>query len=279
MMEIACDGLFVKFGSRTALRNVTVRVRPGRLTGILGCNGAGKSTLLRALLGYLQPDRGVVRLDGKPLRDWTDRERAARMAYIAQGHHIQWPMQVEYVVALGRVPHGYGQGVGLGRLNDVDRRCIQAAMEKTCVTNLVGRTIDNLSNGERARVMLARALAGEPAVMLADEPLAGLDPAYQLHVSALLQEQAHAGKTVVFVLHDLGIAARRCDDLILLHEGRVLAAGPASVVLSKANLRTAFGIEVLRFDHQGKEFLVPWNVRANRTAVHESPALPFEELS
>jgi iron complex transport system ATP-binding protein len=252
------------------LRDVSVRLRPGRLTGILGCNGAGKSTLLRTLLGYLAPTRGSVNLDGRSLREWPDWERAARVAYIAQDHYVQWPMQVEHVVALGRMPHGYGRGIGLGELSDADRRATEGAMAAAGVSHLAGRTVDTLSSGERARVLLARALAVEPAVLLADEPLAGLDPAYQLHVSALLQQQAHAGKTVALVLHDLGIAARHCDELVLLHEGRVLAAGAPVTVLSDENLHIGFGIEALRFEHDGKQCLIPWNMRADRGVANDT---------
>lgn len=258
MTQLACEDLVVTIGTQRVLRGVTATIRPGRLTGILGCNGTGKSTLLRTLLGYLKPERGRVLLDDKPLGEWTDRARAACVAYIAQGCAAHWPMRVEQVVALGRIPHGYGRGVGLRGLRHSDCTAIEAAMAHAGVAPIAQRDFDVLSGGERARVMLARALASEPAVLLADEPLAGLDPAYQLRVSVLLRQQARRGQAVALVLHDLSLAARFCDDLILLHDGRVLASGSPQTVLSNENLRIGFGIVAKHFYFDGEPGLLPW---------------------
>lgn len=258
MMELTCEDIDVAIGTKTVLHGVRVAIRPGLLTGILGCNGAGKSTLLRTLLGYIQPSRGAILLGGRPLGGWGDRERAARVAYIAQGYSVQWPMQVEHVVALGRMPYGYGRGMGVRGLNGRDRRRVEAAMANAGVGHLGGRGFDTLSGGERARVMLARALVGEPAVLLADEPLAGLDPAYQLRVSTLLRQQARIGRAVALVLHDLSIAARFCDEIVLLHKGRVLAAGAPRAVLTRDNLSAGFGIEAKQFDSDGEQYMLPW---------------------
>nr|VFJ71427.1 MAG: iron complex transport system ATP-binding protein [Candidatus Kentron sp. FM]VFJ72621.1 MAG: iron complex transport system ATP-binding protein [Candidatus Kentron sp. FM]VFK18981.1 MAG: iron complex transport system ATP-binding protein [Candidatus Kentron sp. FM] len=254
--ELTGEGLRVVLAGKTVLREVDVTIHPGYLTGILGPNGAGKSTLARALLGYLPLASGRVMLGGREIESYSGGERARRIGYLAQGHIVHWPLLVEKVVELGRMAHRRGGWAGA----EADRRAVERALERAGVAHLRGRTMDTLSGGERARVLLARVLAGEPDILLADEPLTGLDPAYQLRILALLREFADQGLAVAIVLHDITLAARFCARLVLLRDGALLAKGTPGQVLTDAYLALAFGIEARRADIAGEPVLVPWQI-------------------
>lgn len=232
-------GLTVSLGGRSVLSGVDVATGPGELVGLLGPNGAGKTTLLRALAGLQTPQAGAVTLDGAPLATIAPPVLARRLAYLPSGNECQWPLAAEALVALGRLPHR----TPWSRLSADDLSAIESAMRFTGVLGLAGRPVTQLSGGERARVLLARALAGDPQLLLADEPVAGLDPGHQLDVMALLARRAAGGGTVIVALHDLTLAARFCTRLILLSEGTLLAEGAAETVLTPDNLRAAYGIE------------------------------------
>lgn len=254
MSALIAEQINVVLAGRPVLRQVSVTIGTGMLTGILGCNGAGKSTLIRALLGYLPLTCGRVLLDGREITTYPDAERAQQIAYLAQGHDIHWPLPVEQVVNLGRLPHRYAWS----KITAADQQAIDRALRQAGIEHLIGRTVDTLSGGERARVLLARALAGEPRILLADEPLAGLDPAYQLRILALLRDLAQHGLAVAVVMHDLPLAVRFCDHLILLHQNAVLSDGPPDQVLSDSHLMSAFGLEARRIEIAGETVLVPW---------------------
>lgn len=261
MSLLTATALNVAVRSRQLLDSVDFQLRAGELIGIIGANGAGKSTLLRAIAG-LQPFGGQILLDGRALHAHSDAERARRIAYLAQGHVAHWPLPAREVVALGRLPHGNGR-------TTQDASIIERVMCVTDISALATRNVQTLSGGERARVMLARALAVRPGVLLADEPLAALDPAHQLRIMQLLAAEAAAGLAVGLVLHDLTLAARFCSGLVLLHEGRVLAAGAPQQVLSAPRLADAFGIRALHFDHEGLSLPIPWQLidENDRTAA------------
>ncbi|MDO4725066.1 MAG: ABC transporter ATP-binding protein, partial [Comamonadaceae bacterium] len=180
-----------------------------------------------------------VLLQGRPLADWPPAERARQMAYLAQGATLHWPLPVREVVALGRLPHGDAQ-------RPSGQQAIDAALQATGLQALAERNAQSLSGGERARALLARALAVQAPVLLADEPLAALDPAQQLHCMALLREQARQGQAVAVVLHDLSLASRFCHQLLLLDGGRTLRQGPPAQVLDDTALAQTFGIAALR---------------------------------
>lgn len=237
--------------ARPILDAVGLQFAPGRLVGLIGPNGAGKTTLLRLLAGLSRPDRGMVRLGGCPIHDLPAMRRARCLSYLAQGGQAHWPLGADAVVALGRLPHGDGT-------TPADRAAIARAMALTGTTGFAGRRIDRLSGGETVRVLLARALAVEAPVLLVDEPVAALDPAHQLDVMTVLADQARQGAVVIAVLHDLSLAARFCDRLVLLTQGRVLADGDATEVLAARHLATAYGIHAWRGEACGRPLIIPW---------------------
>ena len=241
MVTITLDAVSVDLAGRTVLHDVSARMEPGRFVGIVGPNGAGKSTLVRAMLGLAPLSAGTVRLGGDDIAALPARTIARSLAYLPQGQTLHWPLSVERLVALGRLPHL----APFSRLSETDRAAIDEAMERADVTDLRDRIATELSGGERARVMLARALAVGAAGLVADEPLASLDPGHQIDVMELLAREARAGGLVVAVLHDLTMAARYCQRLLLVDQGRVVADGTPADVLSAARLRQSYGIEAL----------------------------------
>jgi iron complex transport system ATP-binding protein len=199
----------------------------------------------------LLPAQGDLTLDGTALAALAPAARARRIGYLAQGGQVHWPLSVARLVALGRLPH-------LGpwtRPRPADAAAIDAALAEADVAHLASRSVASLSGGERARALLARVLAGEPDVLLADEPVAGLDPYHQLRVMDLLSARAARGCAVVVVLHDLALALRYCQRVTLLVEGRVLAAGPPRAALSPAVLAEAYGVRATIADIAGQPHL------------------------
>lgn len=211
------------------LGGIDLRLGAGEFVGLLGPNGAGKTTLLRAALGLL-PAQGH-----SSLAALSARERARAAAYMPQGREIAWPMPVEALVALGRIAHPHSAGAA-------DRAAIERAMTALHLAPLRHRRATELSGGEQARTLIARALAQETPLLIADEPIAGLDPAAQIEVMRLFGQIAGQGRTVLASLHDLGLAARHCTRLVMLHRGRIAADGPPEQVLTAENLARVFGI-------------------------------------
>lgn len=228
MALIAATGLRVV----DRLADVDLSLHPGELVGVIGPNGAGKSTLLKALAG-LQGCQGDVHLDGRALSALAPVQRARLLGYLPQAGSSSWALSVRDVVALGRLPWG-----------DSDPVLIDAAMRATGAGQLADRRVDHLSGGEQARVWLARVLAGQPRVLLADEPVASLDLYYQREVMHALRAFADDGNAALVALHDLGLAARHCDRLLLLDQGRLVADGTPAVVLDAVRLQAVYGLPV-----------------------------------
>ena len=224
----------------------------GEVVGLIGANGSGKSTLLRALAGLLPAESGTVLLGGKPLSDIPLREVARTLAYLPQAPECHWPLTADRVVALGRLPY-------LESSCEPDSLHITRALAAVDALQLRERAVNELSGGERARVFLARALAGDPALLLIDEPTAGLDPYHQLQLMELLQALAGEGRGILVVLHDLGLAARFCQRLLLLKEGTLIASGEPETVLTDPLLAEAHHVSAYRSRHQNSSVLVPWN--------------------
>lgn len=225
-------------GGRRVLDHVSVAARAGEVLVILGPNGAGKSTLLSLLAGLEPPAGGTVRIDGEPIADLPAERLARRRGYLPQGGGIAWNLSARAVVELGRLPHR-GR---FGGPSAADRAAVDAALLETGTVDLADRPVGALSGGERARVLLARVLAGEPDVLLADEPLQNLDPAHQLRLLERLRAAADRGAAVVLVCHDLALAGRVADRALVLKDGQVAAAGDATAVLTPHVLGPLFGI-------------------------------------
>ena len=238
MVTIALENIGVALGRRTVVSGVDARFEAGTLTGIVGPNGAGKSTLARAMLALL-PTTGTVRVDGIDAAAMPRADLATRIAYLPQGQTLHWPLTVERLVGLGRLPHL----APMSRIADRDTAAIERAMERADVLSLRDRIATELSGGERARVLFARALAVEAPALIADEPLASLDPGHQIDVRDLLRAEADAGKLVLAVLHDLTMAARYCDRLLIIDDGRIVADGRPHEVLTPELLRAVYGID------------------------------------
>jgi iron complex transport system ATP-binding protein len=257
-MEIEATDIAVRFGPLTLLDHVDVVLRPGEMVGLIGPNGSGKTTLLRILANLRAPEAGRVRYAGQTAAELGARQLARAIAYLAQGGTVHWPMRVETLVGLGRLPHRRPfQG-----LTAADHAALEQALIAADVVPFRKRTMAQVSGGERMRILLARALAVDGEMLLADEPIAALDPLHALQVMELLRATAHKGRGVVVVLHDLALAARFCDRLILLAHGGVLVEGPPTRVLTDAHLARAYGVEVVRGEHDGVPFLLPWKPSA-----------------
>ncbi|MDF0730854.1 heme ABC transporter ATP-binding protein [Pseudomonas entomophila] len=240
MLEV--QGLHLKRGSTEVLHDIHLRVAPGQILGVLGPNGAGKSSLLGALCGELAPSQGQVLLHGRALGDWPGPARAQRLAVLPQVSSLGFAFRVEEVVGMGRLPHGSG------RLRD--REIVETALRAADAWHLVERSYLALSGGERQRVHLARVLAQlwpgeEGATLLLDEPTSMLDPLHQHTTLQAVRHFADRGAAVLVILHDLNLAARYCDQILLLEQGRCHALDTPHQVLTPSALHAVFGIEVL----------------------------------
>ncbi|WP_428151489.1 ABC transporter ATP-binding protein [Brevundimonas sp.] len=238
MSVLSCADLHVAIGGKAILSTVSLSIEAGKVTAIVGPNGAGKSTLLSCLAGLRQPTSGVASLDGIALTGMKPRDRARRLAFLPQTPEIAWAVEARTLVELGRTPF-----IGArGQARD-DHAAVDRAMAAANVAAFEHRIVDTLSGGERARVLIARALAGEPEWLLADEPLTGLDPAHQMDVGTLFRRLADEGMGIIVTLHDLSMALRMSDRIIVLAEGGVLADDPPATALMPDVLRRAYGVE------------------------------------
>jgi iron complex transport system ATP-binding protein len=254
---IRVEGLSVALGRRAVIVDLKLSVGAGEFVAIVGPNGAGKTTLLKAAAGIIPADGRIV-LSGRPMGRLSPAERAREVAYLPQGHVFYWPLPVADVVALGRLPRGAGAD-----LSAADIAAVRDAMASTGTSAYAARAITTLSGGERARVALARVLATEAPLILADEPTASLDPRYQLIVLDILAAHATAGGAVVAVLHDLGLAARYADRVIVMDRGKIVAEGPTASVLTAERLATTFGVEAALVEKDGRRALIPWSLKAS----------------
>jgi iron complex transport system ATP-binding protein len=238
--------VFERVAGAYGVREVSATFARGTVTGIVGPNGAGKTTLFKLALGLL-PSTGTIFIDGKALRDWPRGALAKAVAYLPQGADAHWPIKAGELVTLGRLPHR----APFAPVSPADRQAVDEALARCDAEQFADRRMDELSAGERARVLFARALATGAKALLADEPAAYLDPAHQLRLMELLREEAVRGTAVAVTLHDLSLASRHCDAVVVLNEGRVAASGAPSQALSDAILASVFGIAVERGEGGG----------------------------
>jgi len=257
MSELAlltARGLGVRLAGRVVLSDVSLALSPGHLVALVGPNGAGKTTLLRALAGLI-PAEGEIEIGGERLSSLPLRERAKRFGYLPQGHVVHWPLPARDIVALGRYPHG---ATDPARLSPRDAEAVLRAMQAVDVMEFSDRRVTELSGGERSRVALARALAVEAPVILADEPTASLDPRHQIDVMKNLRATADKGVLVIVVTHDLGLAARFADHVLVLREGRLVSQGAPAEALSEQVMADVFRISAYRAEFQNEAVIVPW---------------------
>jgi iron complex transport system ATP-binding protein len=230
--------LSVRLAGSIIVDRTSLDLERGELTVLVGPNGAGKTTLMRAHAGLL-PAEGRLELQGRPLHKVSARERARHIAYLPQGHIFHWPMSVAAVVALGRHPHADA----FSPLTDADRAAVGRALAATAIEPWAGRMVTTLSGGERARVALARALATQAPILLADEPTMSLDPRHQLVVMELLARAARDGGAVLAIVHDLALAARFADRVVMMERGRLVADGNAREVITPERIAAVFAVE------------------------------------
>ena len=242
-MTLSVHGLSIRRGGRILLHPLDLSLVPGHVTAVLGPNGAGKSTLLSSLGGLIRPEVGRVTLDDTDLSRLSPAERARSIAVLLQNPELAWPVEVRTLVGLGRIPHHGARGT-----DAADETAIAAAMARADVAAFAARAVTTLSGGERARALIARALATEPDWLLADEPLTGLDPAHQLATADLFRSLAGEGMGVVVTLHDLTLALRLADRVVMLKEGRVAADGPPDQALTPEVIARVYGVRVTRLD-------------------------------
>ena len=246
------NSIHVGLSGRPVLKGVSLEAAPGEIIAIVGPNGAGKSTLLRAISGLLPLSQGRVTLEGRDLADTEPKALARAIAYLPQERTVHWPMSVRAVVALGRMPYRSA----FAGLSADDVAAVAAAMKAMDVASFAERSVSELSGGERARVLVARALAQGARILVADEPTAGLDPAHALALFEHFQRLTYEGRTVLVALHDLSLAARFCHRLVLMKRGEVIASGSSETVLAPEPLAKAYGIRARLAHVDGVPILV-----------------------
>ena len=238
---LGMEGVSLRLGGRFVLHGVDLALLRGEVLGLLGANGAGKTSLLRIATRVIAPEAGAIRLCGRPLGEFSRGELARHIALVPQRSEVPFPFPAAEIVRMGRAPH-------LGLLGFESREDVvlaDRAMEEVGIRELARRSILELSGGEQQLVAIARGLVQATPILLLDEPTAFLDLRHRVHVLRLVRGLARAGRAVLVVSHDLGLAARFCDRLALLSHGQVLAAGTPAEVLTPSHLRAAFGIEAL----------------------------------
>jgi len=230
---VAISNVTAGYGDRAAISDINLLLARGSLTAIFGPNGGGKSTLLKCMAGLMKPWSGSIEVLGAAVG-----VHAARVAYVPQAEQVDWsfPIAVDEVVAMGRTPR-----IGpLGRVGTTDRKAVTEALERVDMANLAERQIGELSGGQRRRVFIARAIAADAEIYLLDEPVTGVDPITQEKIMNILDAEAARGKTVIATTHDLACAAQRFHDVVAL-AGRVVAHGPAQLVLDRDVLEKTYG--------------------------------------
>lgn len=253
MTLLAVEKARVVRNGRAIVDNFDFELAAGEMVGLIGPNGAGKSTLLRAMLGLISLDAGRCQLGGTDLQQCSLRQRALQMAYLPQNSEPHWPLHVSRVVEMGRLPY---QSFWR-RPAPQDSEAIDRAVLKTELEDLMDRVVTTLSGGERMRVNLARMLASGAPILLADEPIASLDPYHQFHIMEIFAEHARAGGAVVVVLHDLNYAARFCDRLVVMDRGARVASGLPRQVLQPELLQQVYGVNTRWIEDGELAYIAP----------------------
>ena len=238
MAELIVSDLSVSAGQATLVRGASLKLASGELVALLGPNGAGKTSLLRAALGLERQSGGTARIDGQESNALSPIQRARRIAYLPQQRPLAWPNTVRDVVALGR----FAYGAAPGRLGPQDAEAVDAAISACDLTALSERQTDTLSGGELARVHFARAFAAAAPLLVADEPVAALDPRHQFRVMDIVRQFVEAGGGALVVLHDIALAARYASRLVWMQDGQIIADGTPEETLSEERLAEVYGV-------------------------------------
>ncbi len=241
MAEINLNNVCVEAGGARLLQNVSASIRSGELIALIGPNGAGKSTLLKCALALMTPSAGTVTINGKAIADLSPIERARLVSYLPQSRLLAWPVRVRDVVALGR----YAYGASTTKLKGEDTAAVAAAMHDCDLNHLADRRTDTLSGGELARVHCARAFASKAPLLIADEPVASLDPSHQFQIMSLIRAYVDNGGGGVVVLHDIALAARFADRLIWMKDGEIHANGGVEETLTEARMKQIFSVTAI----------------------------------
>lgn len=239
MSGLQVSGLSYAAQGKALVHEASFALTPGTLTMLVGPNGAGKTTLLKLALGLLKPDSGTAHIDGQDIAKLSPVRRARKIAYLPQQRPLAWPQPVRDVVALGRFAFG---GVP-SQLSDEDEQAVKRAIAACDLSGLEERAADSLSGGELARVHLARAFASEAPMLIADEPVAALDPRFQHEILGHFARTARDGRGILTVIHDLSLAAQYADRLIWMKSAKIVADGGPADTITPANLREIFGVE------------------------------------
>lgn len=245
MTKLEAAGLGLQADGKTILEHASFCLAPGVLTAVLGANGAGKTSLLRTSLGIIRPTAGIACIDGEDTTLIQPSSRARKVAYLPQLRPLAWPNRVRDVVALGRFAHG----AALGRFGQTDRAAIERAINACDLLHLADRQCNTLSGGELARVHCARAFAAEAPLLIADEPIAALDPRHQFRILDLIRAFVDDGGGALLVLHDVALAVRYADRLIWMKEGRVIAEGSVKDTLTSELLANTYGVNATVVGH------------------------------
>jgi len=241
---ISLQQLGFSYRTHAVLQDINLEIPHQSLLALIGPNGSGKTTLLRVMSKALRAQQGTVLLDGRPLVSFSARKLAQKLAVISSEQHFEFPFSVADVVAMGRFPHLNR----LERMSDRDWKIVDEAMERTCVLDFRNRSISQLSSGEKQRVLIARAIAQQPSILILDEPNAHLDINHQIAIFNLLRTLNRQHQmTVIVVLHDLSAAAAFCETMVLLHRGRIVRTGTPAEVITEELIQQTYGAEVVVF--------------------------------
>ncbi len=253
-MEVKIDDVSFSYKGcedSPVLKGISALIRGPQVVSILGPNGVGKSTLIHCINKILEPTRGVVLLDGIETTEYTLKEMAKRISYVPYSSSDTFPLTVVDTILLGRHPHAGW------KTTDEDLRKVYEVLERLEISDLAMRFFNELSAGQHQKVMLARGLVQEPDVILLDEPTSNLDIRHQLGISRMLRELSRTDDILVIMIsHDLNIAARYSDNIILMHNGGIFAAGSPKEVLTEENIRTVYGVESKIIDDEGRPYIV-----------------------
>ena len=241
MTDLVIKDLNVDVTGKALVKKASLSVGSGELVALLGPNGAGKTSLIRAALNLEKTSTGKVTISGQDARALSAGARARKVAYLPQSRPLAWPNRVEDIVSLGRFSHG----ASLGRLSPTDATAVAAAMSACDITHLANRRADTLSGGELARVHCARAFAAQAPLLIADEPIAALDPRHQFRIMDLIQRFVSDGGGALVVLHDIQLAARYASRLVWMKDGCILADGSPEETLTTSRLEDVYGVKAV----------------------------------